>query len=385
MFLLLLCGGRAAAQSAVLAGNDTAEASQPKGLPWIAHSSAEAFYLASHPDASGSRPYQVSAYQGFTIQSLAFASFHAGWRYRETLAPGLGTPYREPFSLKLQGTAEILRDHLFVTLGGSIPLAESRAGEEDTLALHRATSGYSPLPAPNFLVSQGMQVGVTGRYRLGAWDLMSAFAYSQPTQTEHVDGHPFNPASYFTLAFRAGLETRSSSHRWDAKVARFGTEATTADADAHREGALYQLRYAWLRASGRSAWQLGTGFAVKAPDSNRVVRLRTSLEAAEGNDNVQRAYAEAAWTWRTGPKVLWRVHLAPKALLEWSTREGGHETELGLGMGLRLWDVHRLRSTGTLLAGSFKGEDYLGFGLRIEFAFRHLGIQDLEPERENGG
>jgi hypothetical protein len=100
---------------------------------------------------------------------------------------------------------------------------------------------------------------------------------------------------------------------------------------------------------------------------------------------VQRAYAEAAWTWRPGPKAYWRIHLAPKALLEWSSRESGHETELGLGMGLRLWDVHRLRSTGTLLTGSFKGEEYLGFGLRIEFAFRHLGIQDLESERENGG
>jgi hypothetical protein len=230
-----------------------------------------------------------------------------------------------------------------------------------------------------------MQVGVTGRYRLGAWDLMSSIAYFQATQTEHVDGHPFDPASYFTLSFRAGLETRSSSHRWDAKAARFGTESTAADADAHREGALYQLRYAWLRASGRSAWQLGTGFAVKATDSNRVVRLRTPLEPSEGNDNVQRAYVEAAWTWRPGPDVHWRVHLVPKALLEWSTRESGHETEAGLTLGLRLWDAHRLRSTGSLLVGGFQGRDYLGFGLRMEFAFRHLGIQDLEAGPENGG
>lgn len=147
---------------------------------------------------------------------------------------------------------------------------------------------------------------------------------------------------------------------------------------------MVQLRYAWLRASGRTAWQLGAGMLAKAFDYNRPLRLRTDLEQAEGNDNLQRLYAEAAWTWIPGPKTLWRAWLLPKALLEGATRESGHETELGLAMGMRVWEVHRLRVAGSLLYGGFKDRTYLGYGLKAEFAFRHLGFQDLEAQAETG-
>jgi hypothetical protein len=119
-------------------------------------------------------------------------------------------------------------------------------------------------------------------------------------------------------------------------------------------------------------------------DANRPLRLRTALEPAEANDNVQRAFAEAAWTWAPKPSWLWRAWLAPKALLDGSTRDTGHETELGLALGLRLWEVHRLRASGNVLVGNFKDEDYLGFGVKVDFAFRHLGFQDLESQPESG-
>lgn len=377
---------RAQNPAASLAGADTSETSaKAKGLPWIAHSSVDAFYLQSPAATGGSQPYQVSTYQGFTIQSLSFASFHAGWRFRETLAQGLTEPFREVFALKLMGTVEILRDYLFFSLGGSIPLVDGKVAESDTLALQKTLSEYSPLPAPNYITPQGLQVAVFGRYRLAAWDLMAGVAYSQPTQFEPVPGHPFHPASQLGGTFRAVLETDKSRHRFDAKGSRYGEEQTVTETPAHQEGAMYQARYAWLRSSARTAWQLGLGGAVKAPDANRQKRLRTALEPSEANDNVQRAYAEAAWTWSPSASQLWRVWLLPKALLEGSTRETGHETELGVTMGRRLWDVHRLRVGGTFLAGSFKGEDYLGFGLRAEFAFRHLGFQDLESQPEAGG
>lgn len=368
-----------------LAGIDTSEtSSKAKGLPWIAHSTAEAFLLQSPTGTGGASPYQVSAYQGFTIQSLTFASFHLGWRYRETLAPGMGGAYRDLFALKLLGTAEILRDHLFVSLGGSIPLVDASASEADTAALYAAMSGYNPMPTPNFAMAQGLQVGIHGRYRLGAWDLMGGASYAQPTRFEPVPGYPYNPASQLGGSARAILETSSARHRFDGKVSRFGDEQTLEGVPAHREGIAAQLRYAWLKASRRTAWQLGLGGLVKTPDQNRPLRLRTALEPAEANDNVQRAYAEAAWTWSPKPTLLWRAWVVPKGLLDGSTRETGREAEVGLAMGLRLWEVHRLRAAGTVLTGSFQGQDYLGFGMKVDFAFRHLGFQDLEAQGNSG-
>jgi hypothetical protein len=378
-------GAQVPASGSDLAGIDTSEAStKAKGLPWIAHSSAEAFLLQSPSDAGGSQPYQVAAYQGFTIQSLSFASFHLGWRYRETLAQGMAQPYRDLFALKLLGTAEILRDHLFVSLGGSIPLVDASISLSDTAALYSAMSRYNPMPTPNFAIPQGLQVGVHGRYRLGAWDLMGGASYSQPTQFEPVSGFPYNPASALGGSLRALLETSSARHRFDARMSRYGDEQTVQGVPAHREGLLYQARYAWLKSSRRSAWQLGMGGLVKTPDQNRPLRLRTALEPAEANDNVQRAYGEAAWTWSPKPTLLWRAWVVPKGLLDGSTRETGHETELGLAIGLRMWEVHRLRASGSVLTGSFQGQDYLGFGFKVDFAFRHLGFQDLESQGDSG-
>lgn len=385
---LALLGAETARAQGGLAGSDTSETTQvARGLPWIAHSSAEAFYLRAPSGEAGSRPYQLSAYQGITIQSLSFASFHAGWRFRETMAPGLSMPYREVFALKLLGTAELLRDHLFATLGGSVPLVDAALEETDTAALYRTLSGYSPLPAPNYVTPQGLQAGLFGRYRLAAWDLMAGASYYQPTRFEPVAGHPFHPASQLGGSLRAALETDLARHRWDFKASRYGEEETVAGTPAHREGRMFQLRYAWLRAWGRTAWQLGMGGAVKTHDSNRLLRLRAVLEPSEVNDNLQRGYAEAAWTWTPRPSLLWRAWLVPKALMEWSSRETGHETELGVAVGMRIWGVHRLRAAATLHAASFKGADYLGAGARLEFAFRHLGFQDLEaqPGPEEGG
>ncbi|HLP42591.1 MAG TPA: hypothetical protein VK465_13865 [Fibrobacteria bacterium] len=381
--LACLSAAARAENSHALAGSDTSETSrQAKGLPWIAHSSADFFYLSSPAASGGSAPYQMSTYQGFTIQSFSFASFHAGWRFRETLAEGLREPYRELFALKLLGTAEVVRDHLFVAFGGNIPLTESRVAASDSLALFRSLNGYSPLPVPNWISPLGLQAGVFGRYRLGAWNLMGSFAFIEPSQFEPIAGSPFHPASTLAGSLRAVLETRVARHRFDFKVSRYGQEETLAANPAHQEGGLYQIRYAWLRSFGRTAWQLGGGGAVKLPDANRPRFLPTALESSETNDNIQRAHAEAAWTWSPTPNLLWRAWLVPKALLEWSTREQGHETELGLALGLRVFEVHRLRLAGNLLYGAFQDRTYLGVGARAEFAFRHLGFQDLEAQGE---
>jgi hypothetical protein len=180
------------------------------------------------------------------------------------------------------------------------------------------------------------------------------------------------------------LETSAAQHRFDLRMSRYGDESTVDGVPAHREGLLYQARYAWLKPARRSAWQLGLGGLVKTPDQNRPLRLRTALEPAEANDNVQRAFGEAAWTWSPKPSLLWQAWLVPKGLLDGSTRDTGYEAELGLAMGLRLWEVHRLKASGTVLTGSFQGRDYLGLGMKVDFAFRHLGFRDLEAQGESG-
>ena len=93
---------------------DSAEYAKGRSYPWIAHSSVDAFYLSSPAEPGQSSPYQISLYQGFTIQSLSFAWFHIGLRSRETYVPGFDEAYREPMVLKLQGPA-----------GSTLPWAET--------------------------------------------------------------------------------------------------------------------------------------------------------------------------------------------------------------------------------------------------------------------
>ena len=361
---------------------DTSEAAQGHGFPWIAHTSVDGFYLGSPANPGGGNPYQVSLYQGFTIQSLTFAWFHIGLRSRETLAPGFSGPYREPFALKLQGSAEVLRDYLYVTLGGNIPILSDTIALADTLALYQSMNGYSPMPYSSYLSPQALQASVFARYAWTNWTLMGGFGYARPTLFRLIRDHAFFPAAYFDLSGRAVYQSRAARHRWDAKVSIFGDEGNEIRIPAHNEGDLYQLRYEYLKSLRRVAWQAGIGAAVKLPDANRHLKLKTDLEPAETDDNLQRAYLELSVSWAPHPDILWRVHAAPKAIFNWNGSAAGHETEAGLSMGLRIWEYHRIRVAGTALYGQVAERTYAGFGFRGEFAFRHLGFQDLDEGAE---
>ena len=356
---------------------DTSEQSQERGFPWIAQTSAEGFYLAS-PLGGASQPYQVSAYQGFTIQSLRFAWFHVGLRSRETLAPGLSGPYRDPFDLKLAGVAELMRNRLFLSLGGSLPFFATEASASDSLALSRTLSGYSPLPAPAFLSPTSLHGSLFARYGGAGWDAMAGLSLTRPGRFEPIPGEAFYLSPYANAFLRLMLETSKARHRWDAKATVYGQEGDAIRIPAHDEGDLWQLRYGYLKPLSRLALQTGAGVAMKSPDANRQRRIRSALEPTGGNDNIQRAYAELSVVYAPGPGLSWRMHLIPKALFSLDGREIGHETELGLALGLRLWTVHRLRGSGSLLYGQVGGKDYLGMGFRVEFALRHLGFLDLE-------
>ena len=376
LLLLLAMTGGAWAQS----GDSTDD--KGHGLPWIAHSSFDIFYLGSPAIPGREHPYQAGLYQGFTIQSLSFAWFHIGLRSRETLATGFSAPYREPFLLKLQGNVELLRDHVFASMGGNIPMFNRGMAAADTLALYRAMNGYSPLPNSAFLSPQALHVSVNGRYALANWTLLAGIGYVRPTLFELIPGKPFHPAQYFDVNFRAIYQGKDGRHRYDLKSAVFSEEGTSTRIPAHDEGELVQFRYGYLKSLRRVGWQAGAGAALKLPDANRRLKLESDLVPPGKDENLQRVFAEFSLAWTPDPAILWRLHLLPKALFDWSGEQTGHETEAGLSMGLKIWEYHRLRFAGTMLYGQVADETYTGFGFRGEFAFRHLGLQDLDDGTE---
>jgi hypothetical protein len=374
----LFCASAALAQKP-----DTAEGAQDHGFPWIAHSSIDIFYLSSPAVPGKDYPYQASLYQGFTIQSLAFAWFHIGLRSRETLAPGLSDPYREPFALKIQGNAEILRDYVVVSLGGNIPILSNHMDLQDTLALYRAMNGYSALPYSAFLSPQALHASIYGRYALTNWTLLAGVGYVRPALFSLIPDKAFYPAPYFDLNARAVYQAREARHRMDLKASIFADEGNSTRIPAHNEGDLIEARYGFLKSRKRVGWQLGAGAALKLPDVNRRLKLEAALVPPDKDENLQRVFTEFSVAWTPDPSILWRLHLLPKAIFTWSG-DAGHETEAGISMGLKIWEYHRLRLTGTMLYGEMGKETYTGFGFRGEFAFRHLGLQDLDDEADPG-
>lgn len=362
---------------------DTASESQERGIPWIAHSSVDMFYLGSPASPTGEPSYQISAYQGITVQSLRFAWFHVGMRTRETMAPGFARPYSEPVILKLMGTAEVLRDYAYIFLSGNLPLVSDHLDTADTAALAHAVSDYDVFPYPNFLSPQGVHVGAFGRYRFPDWDLMAGASYARSGRFEPIAGVAYYPSAYLDVFARALLEKRSARHRFDAKMVLYGDEGSALRIPAHREGSLWQFRYGYLRFANGKSWQLGLGGAWKNPDLNRRLRIESELQAAD-NDNVQRAYAEIAVSFAPRPTWLVRASLLPQALFAADGSGFGQQTEAGLSWAARLWGIHRLRVSGSALYGSYLDRTYLGFGMRAEFAFRHLGFQDLEDQGDAG-
>ncbi|MEO6094585.1 MAG: hypothetical protein ABIW76_02545 [Fibrobacteria bacterium] len=379
--LLALTLALAAGAQAQLA--DSSEGLQGRGFPWIAHSSIDIFYLASPAVPGQNYPYQASLYQGFTIQSLSFAWFHIGMRSRETQAPGFSRPYQEPFAVKLQGSAEILRDYLFFTLGGNIPVLTRTVDIADTLALYQAMNGYSPLPYSAFLSPQALHASVYARYPLANWTLLAGVSYVRPALFSIIPDKEFYPAPFFDLDARAIYQARDARHRVDLKASIYGDEENSLRIPAHNEGDLIQARYGYLKSRRKVGWQIGLGSALKLPDANRRIKLPSDLLPPEKDANLQRVFAEFSLAWAPDPAILWRLHLLPKAIFSWSG-DMGHETETGLSMGVKIWEYHRLRMTGTMLYGQVADEAYTGFGFRGEFSFRHLGLQDLDDGSDSG-
>lgn len=369
--LALAAGARAQIQ-------DSAGYSQENSFPWIARSSIDVFYLNSPAEPGRPYPYQASLYQGFTIQSLSFAWFHAGLRTRETYVMGFTEPYQEPMLLKLQASAEVLPDLAYVTLGGNIPLIQGNLSIADTLALFRAINGYSGLPYSDFLSPQALQAAAFGRYAWTNWTVLAGVGYARATLFRGIEGEAFFPAAYFDLFARAIYHGRAARHRMDLKGSIYGEEGNSERIPAHQEGEQIQFRYEYLKSLRKVGWQLGAGAAGKPPDKNRRLKLKSDLQTASRDDNLQRAYGEVSLTWVPSADILWRLHLIPKGIFTWNGDEAGHETEMGISLGLKVWEFHRIRATGTMLTGRMGGEQYIGFGIRAEFAFRHLGIQDLD-------
>jgi hypothetical protein len=249
---------------------------------------------------------------------------------------------------------------------------------DDSLPLYQALNGYDPFPAPDFLSPQAIQAAVFGRYAWPSWTAMAGAAYARRTLYRGLPGASFYPAAYFDLFARALFQGAAARHRLDARASIYGDEENAERIAAHREGTLYQFRYEWLKSLRKVGWQFGAGAAGKPPDRNRRIMLKSDLAPAARDENLQRAYAEAALTWVPSPDILWRLHVLPKAIFSWNGEHAGYEAESGISVGLKVWEYHRVRATGTLLTGALDGKRYLGLGVHAEFAFRHLGIQDLD-------
>jgi hypothetical protein len=383
-FAWILSAAAAAANAQKADSGDAA--AKDRSYPWIAHSSLDVFYQHTPAQPGRPYPYQASLYQGFTIQSLSFAWFHLGLRTRETYAYGFEEPYQEPMVLKLQGSAELLPGLAYASLGGNIPLMADKLDLGDTMALYQSLNGYSPFPGQDFLSPTTVQAAVFGRYAWANLTGMAGASYARRSLYRGLPEQGFYPASYFDLFARFVYQGAAARHRLDGRASLYGSEETDQRIPAHAEGDLFQLRYEWLKSLRKVGWQLGAGAAGKPPDKNRRIKLKSELEPARRDENLQRAYGEAAVTWVPSPDILWRAHLLPKAVFGWNGEHSGYEAEAGLTLGLRVWEYHRFRATGTLLTGEFDGRQYLGFGIRAEFAFRHLGIQDLDegPEPPQG-
>ena len=115
-----------------------------------------------------------------------------------------------------------------------------------------------------------------------------------------------------------------------------------------------QFRYEYLKSLRRVGWQVGAGAALKLPDNNRRLKLKSD-SCRQTDENLQRVFAEFSLAWTPDPDILWRLHLLPKVLFNWSGEQTGHETEVGISMGLKVWEFHRIRVTGTMLYGEVGG------------------------------
>src|SRR5690606_34011297 len=281
-------------------------------------------------------------------------------RSRETMAPGFGSPYRQPASIKLGAGAEVVRDFLFVTLGGNVPVLGGEGETADTLAYYRAMNGYNPMPQPSLLSPRALHAGAYARHGGDNWTLLGGIGYSRSARVELVPDKPFFPAAYVEFMARAIRQTKRARHRWDLKLTLYGEEGSGERIPAHDEGDLLQFRYGYIKSTGRVGRQAGLGLAAKLPDANRRLRMASELVSPGRDENIQRAYAEFVLAWAPNPDFLWRFHLLPKALLTWDMREHGHEIEGGVSGGVKAWEAHRARWTGNILYGAIEGRTYIG-------------------------
>jgi hypothetical protein len=270
-------------------------------------------------------------------------------------------------------------------MGGNFPVYTGEISLSDTGALYENLNQYSPLPVNAFLSPQALELGVFSRAQTPTLTLLGGFTYNRPARFDGIPNEPFFLASYFNILGRAILETKNAFHRFDFKSTIFKDEENAARIAAHHEGLLWQVRYGYLHSRQKVSWQGGLGFAIKMPDANRKFKLKSKLQSVDDNDNLQRVFGEYALSWVPRVNYAWRFHLVPKALFAVDGLEFGSETELGAGVGFKIWEVHRIRGGATFLYGNYAGKQYMGIGVKGEFAFRHLGFQDLEGESIDGG
>ncbi len=370
----------------VLDGNPAASparalgAEKAMGIPWVVHMEYGGFsLLQAPPKLSGDAGYQLRMVHGVTVQPWRPLTLHASWRYRETLAPGFDSPYREPVGVQGAFIFEFLPDMLYGWIGASGPLWPSQADVKDSLAWDELLSGKTAMPDPALVNPASLQGGGLWRLRSGKNSLMAGLSYTQPASFSAFEETPFRPPWILRLS------VRFSRALWDARQAMdmhawiFGPELSADGKDAHSEGYAIRLRYTAEGLGTEGLWAAGARVTLKLPDANRHDLIGSPLVAVTTNDNDQRAAFDVA---RAFKKKVFRfqIALSDGSSVRWNKAENSTYFENALDMRLSrfLTGGHSLGIRTELLVGTDLTSIYYGIGCRFLFTLRHLAPKEMD-------
>jgi len=352
-----------------------AEGEDGYSIPWVARLEYGGFdLLQAPPDAPGEDGYQWQLRHGVTIQPWRIILFHAGWDYRETLAPGFTRPYREPFNLQASATVEVLPDFVYAWFGMGWPMRQSTIPPSDSSAWDGFLSEHSTLPDAGILNPASIQGGGLVRFGLDPALVLAGMSYQLPSDYAQFEGRRFRPPWLLRMKLEIQWPWSGSGQSVEGIATLYGYELTREKHEAHREAPWLQFRYSATGLGEGGLWAATIGISGKWKDENREVLLDIPPPTSEDNGNLQRFYFEAARFLKSSP---WSIHFAVANRIEaqWRPSDGRVylENTLSFRNLWRVFQTHGLELHWRGLIGETEGRPYFGAGVSGVFTFRHLG------------
>jgi hypothetical protein len=354
------------------------EDEMPSGIPWIAHFEYGGFSLLQAPGASsGTDGYQIRMVHGITAQPWRRLWVYGGWRYRETLAPGFSSPFREPAGLQSSVTYEMIPDLIYGWVGANWPLLHAEASLADSSAWDAFVSGHAVLPDPSLIDPASIQGGGMIRIQTQPTSYMAALSFQQPASFTGLGDQTFRPPWILRASLQCDMPLALGKQRLNFSGTLFGYEKTQDGRLAHAESPVLALRYSAAGLGTEGLWAAALGVTAKLRDANRRIMLAVKPVLTDENDNFQRLHFDVA-----------RRFKAPFLGMAWSVTDRSEafwnpasvtllvENALDIRFGRRVFRAHGLDARVTALAGSDLTTIYYGVGCQIVFTFRHLGLDD---------